>query len=109
MVELPDINSYRKLNFTYLSVDIFTSLDTDKLSSGLDMIGSGSVVDEFLLHCSIILEVWWLLHSSNEGLGTRCVGCFTISLTIYIFRFNSGNITTVAWNLLSWVLILLLV
>ena len=40
---------------TYLLVDVFCSDDADLLGGGLDLVSSGGVVDELLLHCCVIL------------------------------------------------------
>ena len=40
---------------TYLLVDVFRSDDPDLLSGGLNLVSSGGVVDELLLHCCVVL------------------------------------------------------
>ena len=70
MVELAIFGQIYQLFFkTYLFVQVVASLDTNDLSSGLDLVDSLGMVDELLLHGGIVLEMRWLLHTPDESLG----------------------------------------
>lgn len=86
-----------KMSYTYLFVAIFSSINTNDLGCGFNLILSSSVINEFLFHASCKFLIWWLIHSSSEGLCTRCKACLSISLTVNILWFNSGNISSITF------------
>ena len=94
---------------TYSLVHVFSSGHAHQLSGRFDFVGPVCMVNELFLHCGVVLEVRWLLHSSHKSFRRRCVGGFSVSFSIHVLRFDSRNVPTVAWNLLSWLRYLLLV
>lgn len=83
---------------TYLLVVILSPLNSNDLRGGVDLVGPLGVINELLLHGSVVLEMWWLLHAPIESFRAGCKSSFTIGFTVDIFRFDSWDVATVAYR-----------
>ena len=51
---------------TYLLESGVALVDSNDLSGGLNQVESLVVIDELLLHASVVLDIWWLVHSLGD-------------------------------------------
>ena len=58
---------------TYLLEGGVTLVDSHDLSGGLNQMKSLVMVYEFLLHASVVLDIWWLIHSLWDLMRVRKV------------------------------------
>ena len=92
---------------TYLLVYIFSSLDSNNLSSCFVQMGYFGVINELLFHNWLEFHMCVLVNTLREGFGRRSKSRLTIGLSKDVFTFDTWNISTISWNLFSWTLWLL--
>ena len=81
---------------TYLLITVLSSLDSNNLSDGLNVV-LGRVINELNLHRGVVLKMLWLVHTLVEGLSTGSKTGLSVGGTIHILGLDTWEVSTVTY------------
>jgi len=94
VVDSEELTDGRRLHG--LGISVLGALDSNDLGNGRNRLLR--VVDVVLLRCSLELFSDGRFNAASEGTGCRGKASLSKRLSVDVFRLDSGNVASVAWN-----------